>query len=49
MKSSGAGLENSGRYLIYPDQAAKLKIVGVTLQRKGASYGYDRTGNGNRG
>jgi hypothetical protein len=40
---------NSARRLIYADWAAKLKIVGVPLQRKGGSYEYGRTGNGNRG
>jgi hypothetical protein len=29
------GFRNVARRLIYPDWAAKLKIVGNTLQRKG--------------
>ena len=35
--------------VIHPGWAEKLKIVGVPLQRKGGSYEYGRTGNGNRG
>jgi hypothetical protein len=40
---------NSVRCLIYLDWAAKLEIMCISLQMKGDSYGYVRTGNGNRG